>query len=98
MTVQRIGAEGLPGYLKLPTGTTVSMSGPSAGLALSNDFLAYIDGSDERPFFIMSTGIATDVTLPDTGQDQGYDYAPTGADSDKLTISFVMPSPPRRRC
>ena len=54
MTVQRIGAEGLPGYLKLPTGTTVSMSGPSAGLALSNDFLAYIDGSDERPFFIMS--------------------------------------------
>lgn len=93
MTVQRIGAEGLPGYLKLPTGTTVSMSGPSAGLALSNDFLAYIDGSDERPFFIMSTGIATDVTLPDTGQDQGYDYAPTGTDSDKLTISFVMPKP-----
>ena len=94
MSVDRIGAEGLPDYLNLPMGTTVTMSGPPAALALSTSYLAHFAGSETSPFFIMSTGIATDVTGPDIGQDQGYDYAPIlFEDGDKLTIAFSMPKP-----
>jgi Ca2+-binding RTX toxin-like protein len=94
VSVDRIGAEGLPDYLNLPIGTTVTMTGPPAALALSTSYLAHFAGSETSPFFIMSTGIATDVMLPDIGQDQGYDYDPIlFEDGDKLTIAFSMPKP-----
>ena len=92
MAVRAISAAELVDILKLPAGTTVTATGPA--LALATSTLANFEGSEESPLLIMSTGIATDVTLPNTGGRQGFDFEPKFfPDGDQSTLTFNMLKP-----
>lgn len=70
------------------------MTGPEGALALSTSYLANFDGSSDNPFFIMSTGLAANVTDADTSGNQGTDFDPQySEDGDTLTLIFNIPKP-----
>lgn len=94
MSVQTITAQQLISTLGLPQGTTVTMSGSAQALALSNSYLANFEGTADNPFFIMSTGVATEVTGANTSGSQGTDFDPQFSEGgDTLSITFNIPKP-----
>src|SRR5690349_10555656 len=84
--------------LDLLDGTTVTLSGDPLSfgtqkLGSTGQLLGFPSGGD-GDFLILSTGIARHVTtLPNTGDSQGTDLGPVGADGDTVSVAFTLPVP-----
>ena len=75
---QRLGLENV----------TVSLAGPSEAVALSTDDLVDLEGSEDAPILVMSTGLAADVTNENIAGDQGTDLGLEGGVDDDIVLTF----------
>lgn len=93
MTVTPIDPTNLPGQIGLPADSTVTVTGSTDMLALSDSSLAGFGTEVSPSFLILSSGIADEVTLPNTGGSQGTDIGDSGVTDDTVMVafSFIVP-------
>ena len=84
--------------LDLNDGVSIILSGNPASIATmklgaTGQLLGFPSGPD-GDFLVLSTGIASQLTsLANTGDNQGTDLGPTGADGDSAAVSFSIDVP-----
>lgn len=93
MTIKNVNISDIPSLLGLPKDATVTLSGTSEAIAVSDTTLAGFPGSTANPFLILSNGIASQVDLPNTSGNQGTDLGATGTADDTISLTFEMAKP-----
>lgn len=83
--------------LDLLDGTAITLSGNAASfatlkLAATGQLLGFPSGGD-GDFLVLSTGVASQLTSPNTGSNQGTDLGPEGADGDSASVAFTVEVP-----
>ncbi|WP_299296453.1 choice-of-anchor L domain-containing protein [uncultured Tateyamaria sp.] len=93
MTLIPVDLPSLPGLIGLPANATVSLTGSPEMLVLSDSALAGFSTEISPAFLVLSSGIAGDVTQPNTGGSQGTDIGASGVTDDTVTVSFSFTVP-----
>ena len=83
----------LPGLIGLPSDATVSVTGSTDMLVLSDSSLAGFSTEVSPAYLVLSSGIAGNITQPNTGGSQGTDIGAPGVPDDTVTVSFSFTVP-----
>ncbi|MBY5935524.1 choice-of-anchor L domain-containing protein [Tateyamaria omphalii] len=83
----------LPGLIGLPSDATVSVTGSTDMLVLSDSSLAGFSTEISPAYLVLSSGIAGNITQPNTAGNQGTDIGTSGVADDTVTVSFSFTVP-----
>lgn len=83
----------LPGLIGLPPDATVSVTGAPAMLILSDSSLAGFSTEVSPAYLVLSNGVASDITGPDTSGSQGTDIGIEGPVNDTVIVTFSFTVP-----
>lgn len=93
MAILPVSTAGLADLLGLPAGSTATLGGSSVSAGVSNASLAGFAGTVDRPFLILSSGVASQIAGPNLDGGQGVDLGLEGITGDSVTITFTIPKP-----